>query len=53
VVAFTTGAALAILVLHRTNIRRLLAGTENRIVLRRPRSASLGASPTSLRSKRV
>jgi acyl phosphate:glycerol-3-phosphate acyltransferase len=37
VLAFTTGAALAIVVLHRTNIRRLLAGEENRMELRRPR----------------
>ncbi len=50
VLAFTTGAALAIIVLHRTNIRRLLAGEENKIQLRRPR---LGGSGTALRSKRV
>ncbi len=37
VLAFTTGGALAIVVLHRTNIRRLLAGEENRMELRRPR----------------
>jgi glycerol-3-phosphate acyltransferase PlsY len=37
VVVFTAGAAVAILVLHRTNIRRLRAGTENRIELRRAR----------------
>jgi glycerol-3-phosphate acyltransferase PlsY len=43
VVAFTSGAALAIIVLHRTNIRRLLAGEEHKMKLRRPR---LGASPT-------
>jgi len=53
VVAFTAGAAVAILILHRTNVRRLLAGTENRIGLRRPRGASLGKSGTALRSKRV
>lgn len=35
VVVFATGAALAILVLHRANIRRLLNGTENRFDLRR------------------
>ena len=50
VVAFTAGAALAILVLHRANIRRLLAGEEHRIELRRPR---LGGSGAALRSKRV
>jgi glycerol-3-phosphate acyltransferase PlsY len=36
VIAFTIGAALAIVVLHRGNIARLLAGTENKIQLRRP-----------------
>jgi glycerol-3-phosphate acyltransferase PlsY len=37
VVAFAAGAALAILLLHRANIGRLLSGTENRFVLsRRP-----------------
>ncbi len=37
VVGFTAGAAVAIIVLHRSNIRRLLAGEENRLDLRRPR----------------
>ena len=41
VLAFTGGAALAIILLHRTNIRRLLAGEEHKMKLRRPR---LGAS---------
>ena len=50
VVVFTAGAALAILVLHRANIRRLLAGEEHRVQLRRPR---LGGSGAALRSKRV
>ncbi|HSC90737.1 MAG TPA: glycerol-3-phosphate 1-O-acyltransferase PlsY [Gaiellaceae bacterium] len=45
VVAFTAGAALAIIVLHRTNVRRLLAGEENRIQLRRPRLG--GSGPAS------
>jgi acyl phosphate:glycerol-3-phosphate acyltransferase len=36
VIAFTSGAALAIVVLHRANIRRLIAGEEHRIQLRRP-----------------
>jgi glycerol-3-phosphate acyltransferase PlsY len=40
VVAFTSGAALAIIVLHRTNIRRLLAGEEHKMELRRPRLGS-------------
>lgn len=35
VLAFTVGAAVAIVVLHRANIRRLLAGSENRFLLRR------------------
>jgi glycerol-3-phosphate acyltransferase PlsY len=35
VVVFSAGAALAILILHRANIRRLLTGTENRFELRR------------------
>jgi len=35
VLVFTCAAALAVLVLHRTNIRRLRAGTEHRIKLRR------------------
>ncbi len=50
VLAFTSGAAVAILVLHRGNIRRLLAGEESRIQLRRPRTPG---SPTPLRSTRV
>jgi glycerol-3-phosphate acyltransferase PlsY len=40
VLGFTIGAAVAILVLHRANIRRLLSGKENRIRLRR-RAAAL------------
>lgn len=40
VVAFATGAALAILLLHRANIGRLLSGTENRFELRRRRGDS-------------
>ena len=42
VVAFSTGAALAILILHRANIRRLLSGTENRFELRRRSSSGAG-----------
>ena len=53
VLAFTAGAAVAIVVLHRANVGRLLAGTENRIDLRRSRGATLGTSPAPLRSKRV
>jgi acyl phosphate:glycerol-3-phosphate acyltransferase len=57
VVAFTAGAALAIIVLHRTNIRRLLAGEEHRIELHRPRLGRSGSNPSPptppLRSNRV
>ena len=35
VIAFAAGAAAAVLVLHRANIARLRAGTENRFQLRR------------------
>ena len=44
VVAFTAGAAVAIVVLHRGNIARLARGTENRFVLRR-RAASAPTRP--------
>jgi acyl phosphate:glycerol-3-phosphate acyltransferase len=37
VTVFAAGAAAAVLVLHRANVARLLAGTENRFVLRRGR----------------
>jgi glycerol-3-phosphate acyltransferase PlsY len=37
IVAFTAGAAVAIVVLHRTNIARLYRGTENRFELPRLR----------------
>ena len=47
ILAFTAGAALAIVVLHRANVRRLLAGEENRIKLRRPRLGGSGAGSTS------
>jgi acyl phosphate:glycerol-3-phosphate acyltransferase len=50
VVAFTAGAAAAILVLHRTNLRRLASGEENRFVLRRRPpavAAPAGREPTS------
>ena len=53
VIAFTIGAALAIIVLHRTNITRLIAGEEHRIDLRRRRAARLGTSGTPLHSKRA
>ena len=49
VVAFTAGASAAILVLHRSNVRRLLRGEESRFALRRrPRHvASITREPTS------
>ena len=39
VIVFTGAGAVAIVVLHRPNIKRLLSGTENRATLRRPASA--------------
>ena len=36
---FGVGGALAVFAMHRQNIRRLLAGTEHRFELRRPRRA--------------
>ena len=39
VIAFAAGAAVAIFVLHRTNIARLLSRSENRFELRRPSKA--------------
>jgi glycerol-3-phosphate acyltransferase PlsY len=40
VIAFAAGAAAAVVVLHRANIARLRAGTENRFKFRRRASAS-------------
>ncbi|MDQ5821605.1 MAG: glycerol-3-phosphate 1-O-acyltransferase PlsY [Actinomycetota bacterium] len=45
VVGFATGAAVAVFVLHRGNVARLRAGTENRFELRR-RKAAAPAPPT-------
>ena len=47
VLAFTAGAAVAIIVLHRGNIARLARGTENRFVLRKrsPGAASSHQRP--------
>jgi acyl phosphate:glycerol-3-phosphate acyltransferase len=54
VVAFTAGAAVAIVLLHRANIARLVRGTENRMSLRRRRAPSrLGTAGSPLQSKRV
>jgi acyl phosphate:glycerol-3-phosphate acyltransferase len=41
VLAFTAGAAVAIVALHRTNIARLVRGQENKMQLRRRPAASL------------
>jgi glycerol-3-phosphate acyltransferase PlsY len=38
VIVFAVVAAVAVIALHRANIRRLLSGTENRFALRRRRS---------------
>jgi glycerol-3-phosphate acyltransferase PlsY len=46
VIAFAGAAAAAIVVLHRANISRLLAGTENRATLGRRRSTT-PAGPSS------
>ncbi len=48
VIAFATGAAAAVLVLHRANIARLRAGTENRFKFRRRVSRPYGQSPHGL-----
>jgi len=44
VIAFGGAAAAGVVVLHRANIKRLLAGTENRAQLRRPPTARAGPS---------
>jgi glycerol-3-phosphate acyltransferase PlsY len=43
VTSFAAGAAVAVLVLHRTNIGRLRAGTENRFRFRKPAKVSPSA----------
>ena len=45
VIVFGVCAAVAVAVLHRANIRRLLDGTESRFELRRRRPATPSASP--------
>ncbi len=47
VIAFGATAAAAVIVLHRANIRRLLAGTESRFDFRRKRGATARAEPSS------
>jgi glycerol-3-phosphate acyltransferase PlsY len=49
VIAFAGAAAAAIVLLHRTNIQRLLTGTENRASLRR-RGSTGPAGPSSSRA---
>lgn len=39
ILAFGVAGAAAVILMHRQNIRRLVAGTEHRFVLRRPRRA--------------
>jgi glycerol-3-phosphate acyltransferase PlsY len=39
VIAFGTAGAAAVIFMHRQNIRRLVAGTEHRFALRRPRGS--------------
>jgi glycerol-3-phosphate acyltransferase PlsY len=39
IVAFGVGGAIAVIAMHRQNIRRLRSGTEHRFQLRRPRRA--------------
>jgi acyl phosphate:glycerol-3-phosphate acyltransferase len=46
VIAFAGAAAAAIVVLHRANIRRLVAGTESRFELRRRTKSPAGPSST-------
>ena len=41
VLVFSPAAALAVLVLHRSNLARLRAGTETRVQLRRRRPAQV------------
>jgi glycerol-3-phosphate acyltransferase PlsY len=45
IVGFAAGAAMAIILLHRGNIRRLLNGTENRMELRRRRKGAAVTPP--------
>lgn len=52
VLAFTAGAAIAIVVLHRANIARLAHGSENRFVLRRGRPP-VGTSGPPMQSKQM
>jgi glycerol-3-phosphate acyltransferase PlsY len=52
VIAFGAAAGAGVVVLHRENIRRLLAGTENRAVLRGRRpGATAPAAPSSARTR--
>ena len=47
VIAFGGAAAAGVAILHRTNVERLLAGTENRFELRRKRRPTARAEPSS------
>jgi hypothetical protein len=46
VVGFAAAAAVAVVGLHRANLSRLRAGTENRFELKRRRKAPAPAPPT-------
>jgi len=50
VIAFGAAAAAGVIVLHRGNIRRLLAGTESRFEFRRRRPPTARAAPWSGRT---
>ncbi|MBA3331853.1 MAG: glycerol-3-phosphate 1-O-acyltransferase PlsY [Actinobacteria bacterium] len=45
VIVFATGASIGVLLLHRANVGRLRAGTENRLELRRARKRAAASSP--------
>jgi glycerol-3-phosphate acyltransferase PlsY len=49
VIAFGGAAGFGVLVLHRANVGRLLAGEENRVELRRPGKARPGPEVTASR----
>jgi acyl phosphate:glycerol-3-phosphate acyltransferase len=52
VLIFSIGAALAVLVLHRTNLARLRAGTETRVQLRRRAAATNSQAAAAGRARR-
>jgi acyl phosphate:glycerol-3-phosphate acyltransferase len=52
VLIFSIGAALAVLILHRTNLARLRAGTETRVQLRRRAAATNSQAAAAGRARR-